>query len=291
MTSVPPIEAGDKKKSVLALREGAAPWPISTRSRACSRKARASSVRRMPWCPRRCWRSRCRFHQRPADDLPGRRPGGGRARPGDPAQIDAVLDRAVAVQRSWRQVPLHERAEVLGRLVTWMVDRADDIGRELSWQVGRPVTHSPLELTRGFAECATWLAGAAGGALADTEVEPREGCRRFIRQEPVGVVLVVAHPGTTRICARSNAVVPALRGGDAVVLRCPRRPPSGGPLERGPGGRGAPDGVFQRDAPRRRAHRAARTSTGGWRAVQGRADRQVGPELGPSTTRHPCAGI
>jgi len=35
-----------------------------------------------------------------------------------PAQIDAVLDRAVAAQRSWRQVPLRERAEVVGRLVT-----------------------------------------------------------------------------------------------------------------------------------------------------------------------------
>src|SRR4029453_7975333 len=82
------------------------------------------------------------------------------------AQIDAILDRAVTAQRSWRHVPLQERAEVVGRLVTWMLESADAIGRELTWQMGRPVTHSPLELTRGFAERATWLAGAAAGAAA-----------------------------------------------------------------------------------------------------------------------------
>jgi acyl-CoA reductase-like NAD-dependent aldehyde dehydrogenase len=49
-----------------------------------------------------------------------------------PAQIDAMLDRAVTGQRTWRKVPLRERAEVIGRLVTWMVDRADAMGRELT---------------------------------------------------------------------------------------------------------------------------------------------------------------
>jgi acyl-CoA reductase-like NAD-dependent aldehyde dehydrogenase len=161
-----------------------------------------------------------------------------------PAQIDAVLDRAVAAQRSWRQVPLRERAEMIGRLVTWMADHADAIGRELSWQMGRPVTHSPLELTRGFAERATWLAGAAAGALADTEVEPREGCRRFIRHEPVGVVLVVAPWNYPYLCS-VNAVVPALLAGDAVVLKVSSQTPLvADRWGAGLAAAGLPDGVF-----------------------------------------------
>src|SRR5262245_15785734 len=161
-----------------------------------------------------------------------------------PAQIDAMLDGAVAAQRSWRQVPLRERAEVIGRLVAWMVDRADDIGRELSWQMGRPVTHSPLELTRGFAERATWLAGAAAEALADTEVEPREGCRRFIRHEPVGVVLVVAPWNYPYLCS-VNAVVPALLAGDAVVLKVSSQTPLvADRWSAGLAAAGLPDGVF-----------------------------------------------
>jgi acyl-CoA reductase-like NAD-dependent aldehyde dehydrogenase len=141
-----------------------------------------------------------------------------------PAQIDALLDRAVAAQRSWRQVPLPERAEVIGRLVTWMVDRNDAIGRELTCHMGRPVTHSPLELTSSVAERATWLAGAAARALADTEVEPREGCGRIIRHEPVGVVLVVAPWNYPYLCS-VNAVVPALLAGDAVVLKVSSQTP------------------------------------------------------------------
>jgi acyl-CoA reductase-like NAD-dependent aldehyde dehydrogenase len=162
-----------------------------------------------------------------------------------PAAIAAVLDRATAAQRSWRRVPLDERVATVERLVPWMVERADAIGRELSWQMGRPVAHSPSEITRGFAERATWLAGAAAGALADTEVEPAEGFRRFIRHEPVGVVLVVAPWNYPYLCS-VNAVVPALLAGNAVVLKVASQTPL--VAERwsdGLAAAGVPEGVFQ----------------------------------------------
>ena len=162
-----------------------------------------------------------------------------------PAQLDAVLGRAIAAQQDWRRVPLGERVAVVERLVPWMVARADDIGRELSWQMGRPVAHSPFEITRGFAERATWLAGAAAGALADTEVEPAAGARRFIRHEPVGVVLVVAPWNYPYLCS-VNAVVPALLAGDAVVLKVASQTPL--VAERwaeGLAAAGLPEGVFQ----------------------------------------------
>jgi acyl-CoA reductase-like NAD-dependent aldehyde dehydrogenase len=161
-----------------------------------------------------------------------------------PSHIDGVLDRALAAQRQWRRVPVPERAEVVGRLVTWMIESADAIGRELTWQMGRPVAHSPLEVTRGFAERATWLAGAAAGALADTEVESRQGRRCFIRHEPVGVVLVVAPWNYPYLCS-VNAVVPALLAGNAVVLKVSSQTPM--VAERWAAGlaaAGLPDGVF-----------------------------------------------
>ncbi len=162
-----------------------------------------------------------------------------------PPEVDAVLDRATAAQRSWREVPLAERVAVVERLVPWMVERADDIGRDLTRQMGRPVAHSPFEISRGFAERATWLAGAAAEALADTELPPAEGFRRFIRHGPLGVVLVVAPWNYPYLCS-VNAVVPALLAGDAVVLK----PASQTPLvaERwaeGLAAAGLPDGVFQ----------------------------------------------
>ena len=162
-----------------------------------------------------------------------------------PKQVDAVLGRAVAAQRAWRAVPLDERVAIVARLVPWMVERAGDIGAELSWQMGRPVAHSPGEITRGFHERATWLLGAAAGALAD-ELQPAvEGFRRFIRHDPVGVVLVVAPWNYPYLCS-VNAVVPALLAGDAVVLKVASQTPL--VAERwaeGLAAAGLPDGVFQ----------------------------------------------
>ena len=141
-----------------------------------------------------------------------------------PGRIDATLDRATAAQRAWRATPLADRVAVVRRLVPWMIERADAIGTELAWQMGRPVAHAPLEITRGFAERATWLAGAAAEALADTDVGPAEGVRRFIRHEPVGVVLVVAPWNYPYLCS-VNAVVPALLAGNAVVLKAASQTP------------------------------------------------------------------
>ena len=94
--------------------------------------------------------------------------------------------------------------------------------------MGRPVAHAPFEIRRGFAERATWLHGAAAGALADTDVgDPtgaHAGFRRFIRHDPLGVVLVVAPWNYPYLCS-VNAVVPALLAGNAVVLKVASQTP------------------------------------------------------------------
>jgi acyl-CoA reductase-like NAD-dependent aldehyde dehydrogenase len=159
--------------------------------------------------------------------------------------IDRVLGRAVAAQRAWRATPLAERIDVVERLVPWMVERADVVGAELSRQMGRPVAHAPFEITRGFAERATWLAGAAEEALADTEVGSADGLRCFIRHDPLGVVLVVAPWNYPYLCS-VNAVVPSLLAGNAVVLKVASQTPL--VAERwadGLAAAGLPDGVFQ----------------------------------------------
>jgi acyl-CoA reductase-like NAD-dependent aldehyde dehydrogenase len=162
-----------------------------------------------------------------------------------PGAIDERLERAVEAQRRWRATPLAERVAVVERLVPWMVERADAIGADLSRQMGRPVAHAPFEITRGFAERATWLAAAAPEALADDDVGSVDGFRRFIRHDPVGVVLVVAPWNYPYLCS-VNAVLPALLAGDAVVLKAASQTPL--VAERwaeGLAAAGLPEGVFQ----------------------------------------------
>jgi acyl-CoA reductase-like NAD-dependent aldehyde dehydrogenase len=139
-------------------------------------------------------------------------------------QIDTALARAEKAQKSWKQVPVAERAAVCKRMADWCVARADELAIELSWQMGRPVSQTPGELKRGFYERALYMCSQAESALADLQVEPKPGFQRFIRREPLGVVLVVApwnYPWLTSV----NAVVPALLAGNSVILKMAAQTP------------------------------------------------------------------
>jgi acyl-CoA reductase-like NAD-dependent aldehyde dehydrogenase len=134
------------------------------------------------------------------------------------AEIEATLARAVEAQRAWAAVPVAERAAICTRAIEWCVARADELGAELTSQMGRPIAHAPFELKRGFQERGTYMAMIAASALADIEVERSQNFHRFIRREPLGVVLVLA-PWNFPWLTSVNAVIPAVLAGNAVILK------------------------------------------------------------------------
>src|SRR5437879_5953204 len=123
--------------------------------------------------------------------------------------IEAVLASAVAGQRKWKHIPVGERVAIVRRMVEWCVARADVLGKELTQQMGRPIAYTPNEIRRGLQERALYMCSIADGALAEARVEPKDGFERFIRREPLGVVLAVA-PWNYPWLPSVNAVVPAL---------------------------------------------------------------------------------
>ena len=138
--------------------------------------------------------------------------------------MEAALASAVAGQRKWKHVPVGERVAIVRRMVDWCVAHADAIGKELTQQMGRPLAYTPNEIRRGFQERALYMCSIAEEALADVRVEPKAGFERFIRREPLGVVLVVApwnYPWLTSV----NAIVPALLAGNSVVLKMAQQTP------------------------------------------------------------------
>jgi len=160
-------------------------------------------------------------------------------------EIDTALESAATAQREWAAVSLPERIAVCDRMVTWMVDQADDIAVELAWQMGRPVRHGPLELRRGFHDRAEHMLAIAADALGDIELDPKPGFQRFIRRDPLGVVLVLA-PWNYPFLTAVNAVVPAIVAGNTVVLKVASQTPL--VAERWSAAfaaAGLPDGVFQ----------------------------------------------
>src|ERR1700687_4658820 len=133
------------------------------------------------------------------------------------AQIDQTLQRARAAQPKWREVPIAERAAIIGRFCGEFERRGTQTATELSWQMGRPIRFAASEV-RGTLERARYMMGGADTALADVDPGPKSGFRRFIRREPLGVVFTVAAWNYPYLIA-VNSVVPALMAGNAVVLK------------------------------------------------------------------------
>jgi acyl-CoA reductase-like NAD-dependent aldehyde dehydrogenase len=160
-------------------------------------------------------------------------------------QIATALAQAVQAQHDWRRTPLAGRVSVCRRLNDWLQERAEEIGQELTWQIGRPIAYSPFEIQRGFNERVNYMCNIAERSLADITIEPKENFQRFIRREPLGVVLVLA-PWNYPWLASVNAIVPALLAGNSVILKiAPQTPLVAERYAEAFAAAGLPAGVFQ----------------------------------------------
>lgn len=135
------------------------------------------------------------------------------------ADIDAVLAKAKKAQRDWRHVPMADKQKIMLKFLDAMVAKADEIGKELTWQMGRPVRYTPGEIKGGFAERVKYMVDLAPKALAPIiPSDTKEGFKRYIHRDPVGVVAIVA-PWNYPYLTSVNTIVPALLSGNAVVLK------------------------------------------------------------------------
>jgi acyl-CoA reductase-like NAD-dependent aldehyde dehydrogenase len=134
-----------------------------------------------------------------------------------PNQIERALDAAKAAQRSWRNTTVAERAAIARRFCDAFESKTAEIATELAWQMGRPIRYAPSEV-RGTLERARYMIDIAPRALADIDSDPKAGFHRFIRREPLGVVLTIAAWNYPYLIA-VNSVVPAIMAGNSVILK------------------------------------------------------------------------
>src|SRR5436305_3290921 len=123
-------------------------------------------------------------------------------------EIEAAVAAARKAQAEWKRLAVAERGKILSRAVAARLAMRDEVAPELAWQMGRPIRYGGNELN-GFEERARTMIALAESALAPIVPEPKQGFRRYIAREPVGIVLTVApwnYPSPTAV----NAVIPAL---------------------------------------------------------------------------------
>jgi acyl-CoA reductase-like NAD-dependent aldehyde dehydrogenase len=135
----------------------------------------------------------------------------------DDKAVLTTLMAARAAQRKWREVPVAERVKIGAAFTDAMVADKARVSKELAWQMGRPIRYGPGEM-RGFEERARYMLSIAAETLADIDVGPKAGFTRFIRREPLGVVLNLPAWNFPYMTAL-NAVLPALLAGNTVVMK------------------------------------------------------------------------
>jgi acyl-CoA reductase-like NAD-dependent aldehyde dehydrogenase len=139
------------------------------------------------------------------------------------AELDAIVVRARRAQRDWRQTPVAERVRVVAAMVPAFQVQADQVALEITRQMGKPLQQSRNEINTMIDRAET-MCRIAADALADEPLPPKDGFRRFIRREPLGVVLDIAAWNYPLLIA-VNVIVPALLAGNAVLVKHARLTP------------------------------------------------------------------
>lgn len=132
------------------------------------------------------------------------------------AALEAAVSRARAAQAEWARVPVKERARQALVFLDALLAMNDEMVPELAWQMGRPVRYGGEK--RGMDERVRYMASIAEEALAPFEPKPFDGIRRYIKREPLGIVLVIA-PWNYPFLTAVNSVFPGLIAGNAVLLK------------------------------------------------------------------------
>lgn len=135
----------------------------------------------------------------------------------DEYEIVQTVQQGSAVFPAWKTTSVAERKAICTRFVAEMKKRTVDISKELAQQMGRPIRYGKGEVN-GLIERADYMISVAEEALQDHVLKEKKGFNRFIRNEPLGNVLVVAAWNYPFLIA-VNAVIPAILAGNTVILK------------------------------------------------------------------------
>ncbi len=139
------------------------------------------------------------------------------------SELERILSGMRAAQRVWREVPVEERVRVVGQFVEVFRGMKERVARDITRQMGKPVVQARREVDTMLDRAETMLR-LAPAALQDEMLPPKPGFRRFIRHEPLGVVLDIPAWNYPLLIA-VNVVVPALLAGNAVLIKHARLTP------------------------------------------------------------------
>lgn len=139
------------------------------------------------------------------------------------AELGAILERLRTAQRKWRDLPIAERVEICRGFVDAFRSARENVALDITRQMGKPLSQARREVDTMLDRADTMLR-LAPAALEDEILEPRPGFARFIRHEPLGIILDIPAWNYPLLIA-VNVVIPALLAGNAVLIKHARLTP------------------------------------------------------------------
>ncbi|MEZ5488932.1 MAG: NAD-dependent succinate-semialdehyde dehydrogenase [Gammaproteobacteria bacterium] len=131
-------------------------------------------------------------------------------------QVDQLISNADAAFRSWRQVPIKERSQVLRRAGDVLKQNRHSYAMLMTREMGKPLAQSLAEIDKCADGC-LFYADKAGEFLAP-DLVMTEAPESFVCYEPLGVVLAVM-PWNFPFWQVFRFAAPGLMAGNAGLLK------------------------------------------------------------------------
>jgi acyl-CoA reductase-like NAD-dependent aldehyde dehydrogenase len=131
----------------------------------------------------------------------------------------ATIERARAAQRAWKRTPMAERVALVLRAMDAFDQKVNQHTEQITRMMGKPLAEARGEAKTMRAR-AEVLCNLAERALADEVLPPLPGAsiHRFIRHEPVGVVLDIA-AWNYPLLVPIGVVAGSVLAGNAVLIK------------------------------------------------------------------------
>ena len=132
-------------------------------------------------------------------------------------QISRAVEAARAAQPDWAARSIADRCKYVLAMLEALVGMSDEIVPELAHMMGRPVRYGGE--FGGVKERTTYMVEIAEAALKPVMASnPKDGFTRYVKKDPLGVVMVIA-PWNYPYLTAVNTIVPALIAGSTVILK------------------------------------------------------------------------
>ncbi|MCP3426154.1 NAD-dependent succinate-semialdehyde dehydrogenase [Rothia sp. AR01] len=142
----------------------------------------------------------------------------------DAGRIPGILDTAHKAFSSWREVPVEERARILGRVAEIFSEREDELAGIIGREMGKRLPEGRQEVQL-VVQIFSWYAEHGPELLKDTALDPMGADETYVRHDPLGVLLGIM-PWNFPYYQLARFAAPNLLVGNAILMKqaeiCPR---------------------------------------------------------------------